>query len=108
MNIPDYCPACLNDDCIEHIDLGDETDSDGTFGNHRLVCTKCGRRTDDMDTLEDAIEVWEERDDTVHFRGSEQVLMNIEDIIELVKSGKVPTVRELQDKDIRNVFNTGY
>ena len=105
MEIPDFCIACLNSNCIEHIDLGNEEDEDGEFGNHRIVCTKCGRRTDDMDTLEDAIEAWEDRDDVVHFRGSEQVLMNISDILSLIMTRKIPTYSEIEDMDVRNRYN---
>lgn len=106
MKLPDYCPACLNDDCVIHVDLGDECDSDGTFGNHRLTCTKCGRTTCDMDTLEDAIEAWNGRDDTVHFEGADTVLLDMDVIIEMIQTFKQPpTKRELANLDIRNRVN---
>lgn len=102
IRIPTYCPSCLNVDCVEHVDLGNEYDSDGEFGNHMLECTICGRRTCDMDTLEDAVEAWEERGDVVHFEGSDTVLLDIDDIIKMIESGKVPTKLELINKDLRD------
>lgn len=107
-DMPTYCPACLNTDCIVHNDLGDEIDSDGEFGSHNIECTICGRRTCDMDTLDDAIEAWEERGDVVHYDGADTVLMRITDIQELIEKGVVISRSDLRDKDLRNRLNTGY
>lgn len=106
--VPTYCMACLNVNCVVHNDLGDEYDSDGEFGNHNLECTICGRRTCDMDTLEDAIEAWEDRGDTVHYDGADTVLMRMDDILELINKGEPITRDELRAKDLRDRLNTGY
>ena len=50
--------GCDHVNCIEHIDEGDEHDSDGVFGNHRIRCSNCGRSTYAMDTFEDAVDAW--------------------------------------------------
>lgn len=55
---PHHCPDCDHVNCIEHIDEGDEHDSDGVFGNHRIRCSNCGRSTYAMDTFEDAVDAW--------------------------------------------------
>jgi len=63
-----FCPDCGSSD-IEHIDLGDETDVNGTYGNHRLRCRYCGRVTLDMDTYEDAVDAFLGNDEDNVTRG---------------------------------------
>lgn len=72
LEIPVYCPSCNNKDCIELVDEGDEEDSEGVFGNYYVHCTICGRRTNSMDTPEDAVAVWHDND--INFIGTEVVL----------------------------------
>ena len=64
-----FCPDCGSSD-IEHIDLGDETDADGTYGNHRLRCRICGRTTRSMDTYEDAVDAFLGNDEDNVTRGA--------------------------------------
>ena len=61
---PIRCPDCGELE-VYHLDLGDETDSDGTYGNHRIICECCGRRTTDQNTFMDAVEAFVGTDDTV-------------------------------------------
>lgn len=58
------CPDC-GERQVYHLDLGDESDSDGVYGNHRLVCNCCGRKTTDQDTYDDAVDAFFGNDDTV-------------------------------------------
>lgn len=44
VEIPTFCPSCLNSECVELIDEGDEQDADGVFGNYHFRCSVCGRR----------------------------------------------------------------
>jgi len=83
---PIFCPSCLNNDCIELIDEGNEEDSDGIFGNFYFHCSVCGRRTDSMDTPKDALESWQTHD--VNYIGSHAILMPIENLRKLCKNGK--------------------
>lgn len=79
-----FCCACGNENCLEHVDLGDEVDSDGQFGNNRIQCTVCGLRTADMDTLEDAVEAWNEQVE-LFFLGSDAILVKTETLRNLCK-----------------------
>ena len=58
VEIPTFCPSCLNHECVELIDEGYEQDADGVFGNYHFRCSVCGRRTDSMDSPVDALESW--------------------------------------------------
>lgn len=60
------CPTCFRKTC-EAIDLGEEEDSDGTYGNWRVVCNTCGRRTTDMNSFSDAVDAFIGTDDNVLF-----------------------------------------
>lgn len=103
--LPTVCPSCLNADCVEHINLGNESDSDGAFGNHRVFCTTCGRRSCDMDTKADAIEAFEDHVDTVHFEGSDTVLLQMNRVNDLIRLGLPISARELSDMDLRERTN---
>lgn len=103
--LPTFCPSCLNVDCVEYINLGDETDSDGTFGNHRVFCTICGRRSCDMDTRADAIEAFEDHGDTVHFEGADTILLQMNRVNDLIRAGVPLNTRELIDRDLRERTN---
>lgn len=80
---PTFCPSCLNSECVELIDEGDEQDSEGVFGNYHFRCSVCGRRTDSMDTPADALESWNSND--THFMGSCTILMPTANLRELCK-----------------------
>ena len=80
---PTFCPSCLNSECVELIDEGDEQDSEGVFGNYHFSCSVCGRRTDSMDTPADALESWNSND--THFMGSCAILMPTANLRELCK-----------------------
>lgn len=58
------CPNCESND-LEMLDLGDDEDSDGRYGNWRIVCNHCGRHTLDMNSFEDAWYAFNHDDDTV-------------------------------------------
>ena len=78
VEIPTFCPSCLNSECVELIDEGDEQDADGVFGNYHFRCSVCGRRTDSMDTPADALESWKSHE--VNYMGSCAILMPIENL----------------------------
>lgn len=99
--LPTFCPSCLNVDCVAHINLGDEYDSEGTFGKHRVFCTVCGRRSHDMDTRSDAIEAFEDHGDTVHFEGADTVLLQMNRVNDLIRAGVPLNTREFLDRDLR-------
>lgn len=103
--LPTFCPSCLNVDCVAHIDLGKESDSDGTFGKHRVFCTICGRSSCDMDTRSDAIEAFEDHGDNVHFEGSDTVLLQMIRVNALIRAGIPLNTRELIDSDLRERTN---
>ena len=83
---PTFCPSCLNSECVELIDEGDEQDSEGVFGNYHFRCSVCGRRTDSMDTPADALESWKSHE--VNYMGSFAILMPIENLRKLCKDGE--------------------
>lgn len=82
------CPTCFNKTC-EAIDLGDEEDSDGVYGNWRVVCNTCGRRTTDMNGCRDAVEAFLGTDDNVLFEHN----------IALIRISDVPKAYEKVIKD---------
>lgn len=77
------CPTCFHKTC-EAIDLGDEEDSDGTYGNWRVVCNTCGRRTTDMNNCRDAVEAFIGTDDNVLFE-HDIALIRVSDVPEAYK-----------------------
>ena len=86
VEIPTFCPSCLNHECVELIDEGDEQDADGVFGNYYFRCSVCGRRTDSMDTPVDALESWQSHE--VNYLGSCAILMPIKNLRKLCKDSK--------------------
>ena len=86
VEIPTVCPSCLNSECIELIDEGDEQDADGVFGNYHFRCSVCGRRTDSMDSPADALESWQSHE--VNYIGSCAILMSIKNLRKLCKDSK--------------------
>lgn len=82
------CPTCFHKTC-EAVDLGDEEDSDGTYSNWRVVCNTCGRRTTDMNSCRDAVEVFLGTDDNGLF----------EHDIALIRVSDVPKAYEKVIKD---------
>ena len=86
VKIPTFCPSCLNHECVELIDEGDEQDADGVFGNYHFRCSVCGRRTDSMDTPADALESWQSHE--VNYLGSCAILMPIKNLRKLCKDSK--------------------
>ena len=86
VKIPTFCPSCLNHECVELIDEGDEQDADGVFGNYHFRCSVCGRRTDSMDTPADALESWQSHE--VNCLGSCAILMPIKNLRKLCKDSK--------------------
>ena len=86
VEIPTFCPSCLNHECVELIDEGDEQDADGVFGNYHFRCSVCGRRTDSMDTPADALESWQSHE--VNCLGSCAILMPIKNLRKLCKDSK--------------------
>ena len=86
VEIPTFCPSCLNHECVELIDEGDEQDADGVFGNYHFRCSVCGRRTDSMDTPADALESWQSHE--VNYLGSCAILMPIKNLRKLCKDSK--------------------
>ena len=86
VEIPTFCPSCLNHECVELIDEGDEQDADGVFGNYHFRCSVCGRRTDSMDTPVDALESWQSHE--VNYLGSCAILMPIKNLRKLCKDSK--------------------
>lgn len=86
VEIPTFCPSCLNSECVELIDEGDEQDADGVFGNYYFRCSVCGRRTDSMDTPVDALESWQSHE--VNCLGSCAILMPIKNLRKLCKDSK--------------------
>ena len=86
VEIPTFCPSCLNHECVELIDEGDEQDADGVFGNYHFRCSVCGRRTDSMDSPADALESWQSHE--VNYIGSCAILMPIENLRKLCKDSK--------------------
>lgn len=105
--LPTVCPSCLNVDCVDYLDLGDEEDSDGVFGNHRVFCTICGRQSCDMDTLSDAIEAFEGSQDTVHFNNALTVLVPIKMLADLTNKSitDLEELTFLKNLDLRNRNN---
>ena len=86
VEIPTFFPSCLNSECIELIDEGDEQDADGVFGNYHFRCSVCGRRTDSMDSPADALESWQSHE--VNYIGSCAILMSIKNLRKLCKDSK--------------------
>ena len=86
VEIPTFCPSCLNHECVELIDEGDEQDADGVFGNYYFRCSVCGRRTDSMDSPADALESWQSHE--VNYIGSCAILMPIKNLRKLCKDSK--------------------
>ena len=86
VEIPTFCPSCLNHECVELIDEGDEQDADGVFGNYHFRCSVCGRRTDSMDSPADALESWQSHE--VNYIGSCAILMPIKNLRKLCKDSK--------------------
>lgn len=86
VEIPTFWPSCLNSECIELIDEGDEQDADGVFGNYHFRCSVCGRRTDSMDSPADALESWQSHE--VNYIGSCAILMPIKNLRKLCKDSK--------------------
>ena len=86
VEIPTFCPSCLNSECVELIDEGDEQDADGVFGNYHFRCSVCGRRTDSMDSPADALESWQSHE--VNYIGSCAILMPIKNLRKLCNDSK--------------------
>lgn len=100
-DLPRTCPSCFNRHCIEHLDLGDEEDTDGVYGNHRIVCKVCGRKTPSMDTFEDAVDAFLVHYDPVFTDNEHTVLMNIEDLKYLISTGAVPDRETINEYELR-------
>ena len=100
-NLPSACPSCFGQDCIEHLDLGDEEDAYGVFGNHVIVCNVCGRKTTAMDTFEDAVDAFITHYDPVFTDNENTVLMSIEDLKYLVNTGVVPDRETINKYELR-------
>lgn len=105
VEIPTFCPSCLNHECVELIDEGDEQDADGVFGNYHFRCSVCGHRTDSMDSPADALESWQSHE--VNYIGSCAILMPIENLRKLCKDSK-DCCRICHDcekaKELRNMY----
>ena len=106
INLPTICPSCFNTGCIEHLDLGTETDSHGTFDNHEIVCNVCGRRTLAMDTFEDAVDAFLGTADTVIIDNEYTVLLTLDDVAAMVETCDHISFEQLRDMDLRrrNIF----
>ena len=100
-DLPRTCPSCFNRHCIEHIDLGDEEDADGVYGNHRIECKVCGRKTPSMDTFEDAVDAFLVHYDPVFTDNEHTVLMNIDDLKYLVSAGVVTDRDTINEYELR-------